>query len=656
MKRPLRLLLLGVLIALLFSACQTTPQTVVPMVEEVPEAEVEPEEPTPEPEVASTNTPEPEKVLVVCLGNEPDTLFLYGGASSSMWTVLEAIYDGPFDRVDGEIQTTILREVPTVENGAITFSPIDTAEGQLVVDANGNLVTLQSGTLILPAGCTNSSCAIEWRPDMGYDMETMSVEFELLPGLTWSDGMPLTSADSEFSFNMGQINGLPVSPLLYERTSEYSVISDVGIRWTGIPGYFPRDVSTLFSIPQPAHLLNGMDASQLLSQELPLGWGAYVLTEWVAGDHITLVKNEHYHRSGEGLPAFDRLVFRFPGDDPADFLSALLIGECDVVDRTANLIEIQQSVRIAEIDGEVNLHTDQGPDWAQLVFGIQPASYDDGYNFYQDERVDYFSDPLTRKGIAACLNLDEYIRKLFLDATTIPESYLLPDHPLFLEGQNPVKYDPEQGMAWLTQAGWVDVGGETREASGVEGVLNGTPLIIDLAMVMTSDRGRSESLLVYFQENLEACGVGVNPLLEEPVDLYAPGPEGRIFGRNFDLAQILWMAGSEPPCSLYMTDQIPTAENFWIGANVGGYSNPAFDSACQMARSARPDALDIYESAHKEAQRIFIEDMPAIPMYFNLHIGATRVDFCNFSVNRAARSDGWNIEEWDISPDCIESE
>jgi peptide/nickel transport system substrate-binding protein len=190
----------------------------------------------------------------------------------------------------------------------------------------------------------------------------------------------------------------------------------------------------------------------------------------------------------------------------------------------------------------------------------------------------------------------------------------------------------------------------------VEGVLDGTPLTINLAMVVTSNMERSEKIINSVVDNLEACGIGVTPVLQQPVDLYAPGPDGRIVGRNFDLAQITWMAGSEPPCSLYLSDQIPSAENFWIGANVGGFTNAAFDQACRQARSARPDAFDLYEAGHLEAQRIFLEEMPAIPLYFNLHAGATRVDFCNFSVNRAARSDAWNIEDWDISQTCIEVE
>lgn len=654
MKIIVRLLLLILLITLM-TGCKPASETdVPPAVEEIIPTVVTNEESATE--VEPSATPLPERVVVACLGNEPETLFVYGGASSAMWTVLEAIYDGPFDRIDGELQPVILTEVPTVENGGITFSLVDTAEGQIVVDAEGNLTVLSAGTPILPAGCTNSSCAVEWQPDAGMDMDVMNVQFELLPELTWSDGTPLTSADSAFSFNMGQLEGLPVSSMLYDRTDNYSVTSETGVRWTGIPGYFPRDVSMLFAMPQPAHLLNGKEASQLLSGELPLGWGPYILEEWIHGDHITLAKNPNYFRAAEGLPVFDRLVYRFPGSDPADFLQAVMVGECDVVDRTANLSSIVQSVRIAEIDGQVNLHLDQGPDWTQLVFGINPAAYDDGYNFYQDERVNFFADPLTRKGISACLDRNELTSHFFFDMVTIPESYLLPEQPMFLTGQEMTVFDIEKGMAWLEEAGWRDMGGETRVAYGVEGVLDGTPLTIDLSMVMTSDRKHSEMIIDMFTQNLRDCGIGVTPLLEDPIDLYAPGPEGRIFGRNFDLAQITWMAGSEPPCSLYLTNQIPSAENFWIGANVGGYSNAAFDQACLQARSARPDALDIYEEGHLEAQRIFLEEMPSIPLYFNLHAGATRIDFCNFSVNRAARSDAWNIEEWDISPECLEAE
>ena len=46
-----------------------------------------------------------------------------------------------------------------------------------------------------------------------------------------------------------------------------------------------------------------------------MGWGPYTVKEWVKGDHIELEKNPLYFRAGEGLPAFDKLIYRFLGQE-----------------------------------------------------------------------------------------------------------------------------------------------------------------------------------------------------------------------------------------------------------------------------------------------------------------------------------------------------
>ncbi len=645
------------LLLLTLAACTGTPEPTPASTTSSPTTIAAVEEPTTEaPTPTEILTPEPELVLVVCLGREPETLFLYGGNSAAMWSVLEAIYDGPFDTLDGQPQAVILQNVPSVENGGVAFEPLAVEAGDMVVDADGAMTALQPGTQILPSGCTNRSCAIEWQPDEEISMDVMQVTYELLPGLTWSDGAPLTASDSVFSFEMGALENLPVTATRYDRTAAYTAESDSVVLWMGIPGYFPRDVSSLFAIPQPAHVLGALNADGLLTSPLtaeqPLGWGAYIMEEWVRGDHITLVKNERYFRASESLPAYDRLVFRFPGSQPQTLLNALLVGECDVVDRTANLESIVRDVRLAEIDGELNLHLSQGPDWTQLVFGINPASYDDGYNVFSDDRPDMLSDPLVRKAVAACIDREEIIRRFYANMVSVPESYLLPTRAEILAGQEITGFDPQQAQEWLQAAGWIDTGGDTRIASGVVNVLNGTPLSIDLAMVIGADRERSEAIIGLVTEGLQACGIGVNPLLKAPTELYAPGPDGRIFGRQFDLAQITWMAGNEPACSLYLSEQIPTRQNFWIGANVGGYENEAYDEACRLARSARLDAMDVYFEAHHSAQRIFLAEMPAVPLFFNLHAAATRLDLCGFTMNDSARSDLWNLESWHSGGNC----
>jgi peptide/nickel transport system substrate-binding protein len=60
-----------------------------------------------------TETPLPRQ-LSICLGKEPKSLFLYEAVSSAAKSVLAAIYDGPFDRQDFQIQPVILAKLPSL--------------------------------------------------------------------------------------------------------------------------------------------------------------------------------------------------------------------------------------------------------------------------------------------------------------------------------------------------------------------------------------------------------------------------------------------------------------------------------------------------------------------------------------------------------------
>ena len=54
-----------------------------------------------------------------------------------------------------------------------------------------------------------------------------------------------------------------------------------------------------------------------------------------------------------------------------------------------------------------------------------------------------------------------------------------------------------------------------------------------------------------------------------------------------------------------------------------------------------------YERYHLEAQRIFAEQLPVIPLYSRLKLAATRSDMKNFIMDPTANSEMWNIEEFD---------
>ncbi len=71
--------------------------------------------PTPLP----TATPVPERTLVICLGQEPDSLYPYGSRTEVAQSVLQAVYDGPFDPVSFDFQPVILEKTPNLADGVI---------------------------------------------------------------------------------------------------------------------------------------------------------------------------------------------------------------------------------------------------------------------------------------------------------------------------------------------------------------------------------------------------------------------------------------------------------------------------------------------------------------------------------------------------------
>ncbi len=58
----------------------------------------------------------------------------------------------------------------------------------------------------------------------------------------------------------------------------------------------------------PKHLYGNTDALTNPYNVKPVGSGAFKFQEWAKGDHLTLVKNEKYFKTGK--PYLDRIVFK----------------------------------------------------------------------------------------------------------------------------------------------------------------------------------------------------------------------------------------------------------------------------------------------------------------------------------------------------------
>jgi len=568
-----------------------------------------------------------------------------------MWSVLESVYDGPFDTRGFSTQPVILQKIPSLADGDAVVRPVVVQAGDSVVDASGNLVALAAGARVLPSGCTRPDCAVTWNGDAEISLDQLVVTFALQEGVTWSDGQPLTAGDSVFSYSLASDPATPTARYLADRTFSYEALDQHTIEWTGLPGFYEQRFGTFFWLPLPKHLLGNISAEALLTDpsanQAPVGWGPYIIEEWVAGDHITLRKNERYFRAAEGLPHFDTLVYRFIGETADGNLNALLAGECDVVDQNMQFLEMFPGLLERENQQRLKTYVGQGPEWEHLDFGIRPASYDDGYDLASGDRVDLFGDARVRQAFAYCIDRGAIIQDFLFQRSIVPNSFLPPSHPLYQQDLPGYAYDPEQGRRLLDEVGWKDADGDPntpRTAAGVANVPDGTPLSVTY---LTSEAGLRQSVARSAAAGLRACGVEVNLSFQNPGLLFGPGPDGQVFGRKFDLVQFSWEASPRPNCLLYASTQIPNADNLWTGANITGLNNPDFDAACAAAYWARPEDAD-YVERNRRAQEQFLQDIPAVPLYFYPKIAIARPEVCGLAMDVTARSIFWNVEalEW----------
>jgi peptide/nickel transport system substrate-binding protein len=662
------MLVFGLLViaSMVLAACQpaATPE---PVVQTVVVTEIVEGEPV---EVIQVVTPTPEpagpRTLVVCQGQEPDTLYPYAGAMLARDQILQAVADGGFDAYDENsyaFQAVILEKVPSIADGDAVLNAVTVSEGDTVVDADQNVVTLEAGVMIRPAG---EAEAVEYTGG-DVDLDQLAVTFKLLPDLLWSDGTPITSADSVYAFNLLADPDTPQPKFTIERTQSYEATDDLTTVWTGLPGYKDATYYLNFYGPAPEHVWGQFTAAELIEAEesnrAPIGWGAYVIDEWVQGDNITLSANPNYFRAAEGLPKFQTLVYRFVGEGSNANIAALLAGECDIIDQTSGLDDQSELLLELQSAGQIVPTFVTGTTWEHVDFNIQHISYDDGYDGGVSDRPNLFGDLRTRQAFAMCMDRQALVDTITFGQSIVISNYIPPQHPLYNTEVSDYAFDVEAGSALLEEVGWADDDGDPttpRVAQGVEGVPDGT--LLQVAYEST-DATLRQQVTAVLQQSMAQCGIQADITLYPAAEWFADGPEGKLFGRRTDLGEFAWLTGVQPACELYLSSLTPgpageqwtsimTGETYtfgisgWGGQNNPGFALPEYDAACNQALSSLPGQPE-YDSAHLEAQALFSENLPVVPLFLRLKLAATRPDMCNFVMDPTNNSEFWNVEEFD---------
>jgi peptide/nickel transport system substrate-binding protein len=597
-------------------------------------------------QIMPTPQPPPPKTLIICLGQEPDSLYLYGATTRETDTVLQALYDGPFDLLDYQYQPVILERIPSLENGDAQLNPITVVEDDIYINPDSQLPeNLIRGKPYLPSGCESPGC-IETYKGGEVLMDQLEVVFKILPGITWSDGEPLTASDSVFSFMLDSNKDTPTTKYLSDRTAEYQALDDLAVKWKGIPGFLDPDYGSNFWSPLPMHQLADYSPADLLtaeeSSQSPLGWGPYILDTWEAGSQILLKKNENYFRSDEGLPNFDVLIFRFPGGSMTSRVEQLLTGECDIIDESAIGYEQLGALVDLEQQGKIILDWTPGALVERIDFNLDPAP-DAGV-------ISLFGDVRTRQAIAGCINRQRLVDELLFGLGTVPVSYLPEEYPFHSDMPDTIHYNVAAAEQLLDEVGWVygdDEDESLRESRGVRGLRSGVQFEFNY---LSLDVDLQADVAEYLEEDLAQCGIKLVSKAVVPEEILAPWPEGEVFGRRFEVVGWSWPIYASPPCEMFASGEIPNASKRY-GINASGFSDSTYDDACRRIQMGLPDRA-AYRQGIAATEEILAAQLPAIPLFQRPRLAAHAPGICGLEIDPTAFSVLWNIEVLNGGEDC----
>ena len=259
----------------------------------------------------------------------------------------------------------------------------------------------------------------------------------LRPGLTWSDGMPLTSADVLFSLRAvydPKVESLLAKSLTAGGQPLRATAPDAQTVVFTFAAPSGRGLRMLDGLPiLPRHTLEpaltaGTFASAYNTSTPPaevVGAGPFVLREYQPGQRVVLDRNPHYWRTapdGAALPYLDRIVLQIVPEQNAELLR-IQSGETDLTSAELRP-EDYVPIRRAEEEGRLRLiELGVGPDADALWFCLKPEVKG------KDPRFAFVQRPEFRRAISYAVDREAFAETVFLSAAVPVWGPISPGNP-----------------------------------------------------------------------------------------------------------------------------------------------------------------------------------------------------------------------------------
>ena len=340
---------------------------------------------------------------------------------------------------------------PVVSRGGTLVEGIQEDPDQLLPNFSGRYYALAvQQTLFAPLFYSDDKGVV--RPGLASEVPTVAnggisadgrtYTFHLRRGLRWSDGIPLTARDVDFSWRLWTNSSVappPYTTLGLDRIGGSAVSADgLSITFLLVQPYAPFVADWTDTLqPLPQHIYGKIKPASLansLAAMLPtVGSGPFRLQEYHRGDRLVVAKNPYYYQAPAGLPYLSSIVFRVI-PQPSQVVQALRTHAIDA----AWLLPITDLSALQHV-AQVSVLPLPAANWEAALINVRRA-------MFRDVRV--------RQALEYGLNRAAETRSAWHGLATLLASDQPPVSSAYAPQVAPYPYDPVKAGKLLDAAGW----------------------------------------------------------------------------------------------------------------------------------------------------------------------------------------------------------
>lgn len=459
-----------------------------------------------------------------------------------------------------------------------------------VFDQDWNLICLLCKSL---PDLANGTAVFETTAD---GKPGIAITYELLAEAKWGDGMPITTKDVLFTWEVGRhkLSGVGDTETfrritkidvhddkkftlhLNKRTCDFAGINSFEL----LPAHIDRE-----NFKNPRQYRN-RSAYERDTTNPGLWFGPYRIAEVVSGAHVVFERNPYWWGK---LPHFNRIVVKTISNTAA-MISNLLSGEIDY------------------IAGELGISIDQAMAFEERAANQFDFKYKPGLIY---EHIDInlglpaLKDLRVRRALIHAIDREAISKILFGGHQPVAHGQTNPLDSVYYPKIPKFDYNPNKAKALLQDAGWRQNGPRDIRQNA-----HGVPL--SFVFMTTAGNKPRELIQQVLQSQWRKIGIDVRIRNEPPRVYFGETVTKRKFR---GLAMYAWLSAPRNiPRSTLHSEMIPSEGNGWSGQNYTGYSNPRLDKVLDAVEIVcEPQANT---ALWNELQTIYSTELPVLPLYF----------------------------------------